>query len=187
MYKDIIGIIEQYSHIDLTKYEYKCENCNKNCDQFNEVCCCIFFESTTSNSTYSQECDIYSTIQKYKFQYMCEKCYREKSRNDIIFFFRNILEIESFECLFNEILQVDKEKILKKCILPHIAIMQFNEEDSYKTIFTKYEFEDDSIISHNLFYESDQCLSKYFEGLSEIEKKHLKIFKVEEYLKISLN
>ena len=188
MYKDIIGIIEQYSHIDLTKYEYKCENCDENCDQFNEVCCCVYIElSTMFNATYSQECDIYKTSQKYKFQYICEKCYRQMSSSDVVFFFRNLLEIESFEYLFREILQTEKNKILKKCILPHISIMQFDEEDSYKTIFTKYEFHNDSIISHNLFYESDQCLSKYFNGLSEIEKKHFKIFKVEEYLKISLN
>lgn len=188
MYKDIINIIENYSHIDLTTYQYKCENCNVNCDGDNEITCCIYSTTETFNSTYSPECDFYKQVQKFKFQYICKNCYTEVySKYDIIFFFKNILQIESFEYLFDEILDQEKEKILKKCQLPKTFVMQFNEprHDTFKTIFTQYEFINNTIISHNLFYENTECLSKYFERLSATEKEHFNLFQVSSYLKLA--
>jgi len=187
MHKDIIGIIESYAHIDLNTYEYKCENCNENCDQFNQISCCIYSQFTNSNiTTYSVECDFYRIIQKLKFQYICSECYNQISRYNIFFYFRNILEIESFELLFKEILESEKKKLLQKCQLPNVFIMQFNSQNCYKTIFTKYQFDNNSIISHNLFYENNQSLSKFFYALSQKQRTHFEIFKVEEFLKITI-
>lgn len=191
MNKDCISIIEEFSHIDLTNYEYKCENCNETCDDcFNQICSCIYEISKVRNTiTYSDECDIFSQNKEYSFLYVCENCYKyniQETKN-VIFFYKNPLHLESFEQLFIDVINIEQQKIQSNCQLPNVYVMQMNENGSYKSIFSHYEFKDNQINITNLFYENNECFTKYWEGLSEKEKEHFKIFKVKEYLKMVMN
>ena len=104
MYKDVIGIIEEYSHIDLKNYKYKCDNCNTSCD---EISCCIYSQSTTFNSTYSSECEIYRQECDFKFQYICKTC-KNNINCDIFFYFKYMLEFESFEKACRQTVQASR-------------------------------------------------------------------------------
>lgn len=186
MNKDVISIIEKYSQIDLINYQHKCEKCNKNCDGIiDEICSCIYKNSNVNTGTYSNECNIFSQNIEYKFSYICENCYKQLNK-DVIFFFRNPLHLESFEQLFYDVVNIEQKKNINNCQLPNVYVMQMNGGGSYKSVFTHYEFQYNNTITTNLFYENNQCLSKYFEQLSENEKKHLEIFKIKEYLKMVL-
>lgn len=187
MNTDVISIIGQFSHIDLLNFEYKCEHCNENVEN---ICCCIYSEENIFNGIFSSEIDFFEKIITYKYVYICQECYDKIQQDkDIFFFFRNLLHIDSFEQLFEQILNIEKQKNIKNCIFDNnIQVMEFNQDqDWFKSIFTIFYYNKNKIIESNFLYENNECLSKYFYGLSTNEQIIFNDFKVLEYLELIQN
>ena len=188
MNNDVISIIGEFSHIDLHKLKYKCEHCNQNTE---EITCCIYYQEQIDNGTFSPEIDFFKKTITYYYVYICQQCYDYEIRDsyEIIFYFKNLLHIESFEQLFEQIINIQKQKINENCIFDNIQVMEFNNHSPewFKSIFTIFSYHNNKIIENHFLYENDQCLTKYYQGLSNKEQEIFKDYKVSEYLKLIKN
>lgn len=186
MYKDILNIIEKYTSIDLIKYKYHCEECSEKLN-YNEILSCIYLEDNENITiTFNDEIEIYKKICNYSFKYICSSCYDAIYKyKEIQFIYSHILELESFENLLNEIIMLKKKEIEKKCIFQNISIQENNESDYYKSLFTLYDFKENTIIEINIFYANDESFDKYYEKLSKTIKEYFRDFKIEKYLEIT--
>ena len=170
---DVISIIEKFAHIDLIKYKYKCEECNNNIDN---IGCCIYSNEENFTSVFNEEIDFFTKIITYNFKYICNECF---DKNDSIFFyFKYLLDFESLEKLFIQILETEKNKFKKKIIYSNIIIEENNHNNYFKLLYSIYNNKNNQIITHNFIYENEIPFYKYFINLPQKEQLIFKDFKI---------
>lgn len=164
MIKDILKIIGEFSGNDLEDFKYICDSCNKKFNDF-DMCCIIYYHDKVSSKPYNDFIDFYQKNRIFHYDYICSKCYKEYYKyENMIFFCAMLLDLNSFEDIYYDIIKYKQEYHSHNCIMDNIAIEQNNTGNWYKTLIIKYDFIDNVIIEDCILYESTVPIIKYFQN-----------------------